>query len=44
LLAPQVVEAMLDGHPGTQITLAKVCRPFPADWRAQLIHFGLQDP
>lgn len=36
LLAPNIVEAILDGVRGPEMTLAKVLEPFPANWAAQL--------
>jgi hypothetical protein len=35
LLAPDILEAILDGRQGTQITLAMLMRPFPVLWSAQ---------
>ena len=35
LLAPDIVEAVLDGRQGAEVTLARVLEPFPADWAAQ---------
>ena len=35
LLAPDIVEAILDGQQGPEVTLAKVLGPFPMDWREQ---------
>ena len=39
LLAPDIVEAILDGKHGPEITLARLLAPFPAKWAAQLDHF-----
>jgi hypothetical protein len=39
LLAPDVVEAMLDGHHG-QLELATLLRPFPLVWAEQRDRFG----
>lgn len=33
LLAPDLVEAILDGKQGPEVTLARVLEPFPAEWR-----------
>ena len=33
LLAPDIVEAILDGKQGPKVTLAQVLEPFPLDWR-----------
>ena len=36
LLAPDIVEAILDGRPGPKVTLAKMFEPFPHEWSRQL--------
>lgn len=38
LLAPDIVEAILDGKPGPNGTLARLLAPFPVDWQQQLEH------
>ncbi|WP_099865954.1 hypothetical protein [Pararhizobium haloflavum] len=35
LLAPDIVEAILDGRQALEITLAKVTSPFPVEWKRQ---------
>lgn len=35
LLAPDIVEAILDGKQGPEMTLARVLEPFPLDWVTQ---------
>ena len=35
LLAPDVVEAILDGKQGSEVTLARVLEPFSLDWNKQ---------
>ena len=35
LLAPDIVEAILDGKQGPEVTLARVLEPFPMEWSAQ---------
>lgn len=35
LLAPDIVEAILDGKPGSEVTLARVLEPFPVEWVEQ---------
>ena len=35
LLAPDIVEAILDGRQGPEITLAQLLKPFPASWSEQ---------
>ena len=37
LLAPDIVEAILDGKQGPEVTLARVLAPFPVEWEAQAI-------
>lgn len=40
LLAPDIVEAILDGRQGPEATLALLMQPFPMEWREQDDHFG----
>ena len=35
LLAPDIVEAILDGRQGPEVTLARVLEPFPVEWAKQ---------
>jgi hypothetical protein len=35
LLAPEIVEEILDGRQGPKVTLARVLEPFPMDWEKQ---------
>lgn len=35
LLAPVIVEAILDGKLGTEVTLARALEPLPVEWQAQ---------
>jgi DNA-binding IscR family transcriptional regulator len=35
LLSPDIVEAILDGRHGRELTLARVLEPFPAAWNEQ---------
>ncbi len=42
LLAPDIVEAILDGTQRPEMTLARVLEPFPADWGNQVRNFGEQ--
>lgn len=37
LLAPEIVEAILDGRQGPEVTLYKLLRPFPMEWGSQLM-------
>lgn len=40
LLAPGIVEVILDGQKPGEIKLADLLEPFPVGWRQQLDHFG----
>ena len=40
LLAPDIVEAILDGRQPPEVTLAGLMRPFPAGWGEQLRSVG----
>jgi len=40
LLAPDIVEAILNGRQGPGVMLARVLEPFPGDWDGQLCHFS----
>ncbi len=35
LIAPDIVEAILDGKQGPEVTLANLMESFPLDWNAQ---------
>ena len=39
LLAPDIVEAILDGKQGPEVTLAQGLEPFPLAWQLQGAHF-----
>ena len=41
LLAPDIVEAILDGKQGPEVTLAQGLEPFPLAWQLQGKHFSL---
>ncbi len=41
LLAPDIVDAILDGKQGPEVTLAQVLEPFPLTWQHQTLHFSL---
>jgi hypothetical protein len=43
LIAPDIVEAILDGKQGTQVTLARVLEPFPMEWHQQPGNFAAED-
>lgn len=40
LLAPDIVEAILDGKQGPEVTLAQVLEPFPVEWQRQEMSFN----
>jgi hypothetical protein len=40
MLAPDIVEAILDGRAGPEVTLARVMEPFPSSWTEQKSAFG----
>jgi hypothetical protein len=40
LLAPDIVEAILNGGKGSEVTLAQVLEPFPSEWGSQADRFG----
>ena len=42
LLAPGIVEAILEGKQGPEVTLARVLEPFPAGWENQQRQFGVK--
>ncbi len=35
LLAPDIIEGILDGKQGPEVTLAQVLEPFPSEWPEQ---------
>ncbi len=39
LLAPDIVEAILDGTQGPEVTLRQSLEPFPVEWKLQFGHF-----
>lgn len=39
LLAPDIVEAILEGKQGPEVTLARVLEPFPMEWTRQVALF-----
>ena len=40
LLAPDLVEVILDGKQGPEVTLARLLESFPVEWAIQPDHFG----
>ncbi len=40
LLAPDIVEAILDRTRGAEVTLVRVLEPIPVDWAEQRAHLG----
>ena len=43
-LAPDIVEAILDGRQGAEMTLARVLEPFPGEWERYRRKFRLPAP
>ncbi len=43
LLAPHVIEAILNGNQGPGVTLARVLEPFPLSWTMQMNEFSGQN-
>ena len=41
LLATDIIEGILDGKQGPEVTLAQVLEPFPLTWQHQALHFSL---
>lgn len=41
LLAPDIVEVILDGRQGLDVTLSQGLEPFPLAWKHQASHFSL---
>jgi hypothetical protein len=42
-LAPDIVEAIINGEEPDGLSLAKLTRTFPEDWREQRRFFGVED-
>ena len=40
LLAPDIIEAILDGRQGPEMSLKRMLDPFPLEWVKQHEHFG----
>jgi hypothetical protein len=40
LLAPEIVEATVDGRHPTELTLTKLMKPFSVEWKEQMRVFG----
>ena len=43
LLAPDIIETIIDGCQLGGLTLAKLLKPFPTDWHEQTRQFGIDD-
>ncbi|MDA1100555.1 MAG: hypothetical protein O2967_16380 [Proteobacteria bacterium] len=41
LLAPEVIESIVDGRQPADLTLAKLTKPFPVEWKGQWKQFEL---
>jgi hypothetical protein len=44
LLAPEIVEAIMDGKQGPEVTLARLLGPFPAEWQEQSFNEKTRSP
>ena len=44
LLAPEIVEAIMDGKQGPGVTLARLLGPFPAEWQEQSFNEKTRSP
>jgi hypothetical protein len=42
LLAPEIIEKIVDGRQPSSLTMAKLTKPFPALWREQMREFGIE--
>jgi hypothetical protein len=40
LIAPDIIEAILDGKHAPKLTLSVLLKPFPIDWNEQTVHLG----
>ena len=43
LLAPDIIEIIIDGRQPDGLTLAKLLKPFPTNWHEQTSQFGIDD-
>ena len=43
LLAPDIIERILDGKQGSEVTLAQVLEPFPLEWERQHLDIVAHD-
>ena len=41
LLAPEIIEMIVDGRQPSDLTMAKLMTPFPVDWKKQMRLFGI---
>ena len=44
LLAPEIIEMIVDGHQPTDLTMAKLMKPFPVEWKEQIAHSDAKRP
>jgi hypothetical protein len=44
LLAPEIVQAILDGRQGPEVTLAAVLEPFAVEWEGQIAQTDQRGP
>ena len=43
LLAPDMVELMLDGRQHAELTLSRIMQAYPLTWKEQVLHFSRAD-
>ena len=41
LLAPDIIEMIVDGRQPVELTLVKLVKPFPMEWKGQMQRFGI---
>jgi len=41
LLAPTIIELIVDGRQPADLTMAKLMKPFPVEWKGQMQVFGI---
>ena len=41
LLAPEIIEMIVEGLQPAELTLAKLMKPFPVEWKGQIQLFGI---
>ena len=41
LLSPDIIQSIVDGSQPTELTMAKLMKPFPVEWKKQKDQFGI---